>query len=448
MRVFISSTSEDLAPFRAAAEAVVLDLGWQPDGMEHFGTEGSLGIVEACSRRVEQADLVLAILAWRRGGVPGPNRGGDGKASYTKWELEATFQHRKPVLVLMAADSWPGNLWEDDGAARAWVKSFRGELDRLAASFEWERVEEGAKEPLPIFRAKVRQELLRHQAKMLREERSHGGETPEAAFELAPRAWPEPAWPEAPYPLLLPYTHPALFAGRCHELAELSRQLRLPQPILGLHAASGAGKSSLLAAGLVPVLRAEGQPVAFERRPAEPGIATRLVGDLLEAAESGAVELDDEEPHAFVELLVTAQSLAGEAPLLVLDQFEDLMRPASARARARLGLLLAASSQRQPGRDRPPCRWLLAYRQDFHGLVSAWLRDVLADARALELLAAEKLPHDLADADCFLAWPLPPLGAPPPGADRLGEAAGVFREAIETPLSLLGGWCERAVWWS
>lgn len=40
MRVFISSTSQDLEPYRAAAGAVVRDLGWQPVMMEHFGTDG------------------------------------------------------------------------------------------------------------------------------------------------------------------------------------------------------------------------------------------------------------------------------------------------------------------------------------------------------------------------------------------------------------------------
>ncbi len=294
MRVLISSTSEDLAAYRAAVEAVVLDLGWQPDAMEHFGTEGSLGIVDACTRRVEAADVVLAIIAWRRGGVPSPERGGDGKSSYTKWEIDAAFRLGKPVLVLMASDSWPGKLWEDDAGARAWIKSFRGELDRLAVIFEPERVEEGAKEPLPIFRAKVRQELLRHQETVLRREQRRGGAAPatsEAPPELALRTWPEPSWPGTPYPLLLPYSHPALFAGRARELAELARLLRQPQPILGLHAASGAGKSSLLAAGLVPALRSESRPVAFDRRPADPGIASRLAGDLLVSA-AGALDVD------------------------------------------------------------------------------------------------------------------------------------------------------------
>ena len=56
----------------------------------------------------------------------------------------------------MARDTWPGKLWESDPQARAWVEDFRGSLDRLAAFFDWEPVEAGAREPLPNFRAKWR----------------------------------------------------------------------------------------------------------------------------------------------------------------------------------------------------------------------------------------------------------------------------------------------------
>ena len=119
MRVFLSSTSRDLTPFRAAARDVVLDVGWQPVMMEHFGTDGELGVVDACSRRVGECDVVLAILAWQRGGVPGPERGGDGRRSYTQWEIDAAFRLGKSVLVLMADEEWPGRLWEDDAGARA-----------------------------------------------------------------------------------------------------------------------------------------------------------------------------------------------------------------------------------------------------------------------------------------------------------------------------------------
>ena len=159
--------------------------------------------------------------------------------------------------------------------------------------------------------------------------------------------------------------HPDLLAGRDRELAELRRLLAQPVPILGLHAPSGTGKSSLLYAGLVEGLRIEGRPVAFDRHPCEPGIVRRLLGDLVETETS----MTDDDPHAFVDRLRAILSVSGAPPILVIDQFEDLLRFEEARpARAVVGTLLAASLQHLPGLDEAPCRWLLAYRQEFHGM--------------------------------------------------------------------------------
>ncbi len=425
LRIFLSSTSRDLEPYRAAAREVILDLGWHPVMMEHFGADGELGVVDACAARVAGADVVLAILAWKRGGVPGPERGGDGRRSYTRWEIDTAFRQGKPVLVLMADEEWPGRLWEDDGDARAAVRDFRGELDRLAVFFAWER-DEG----LPAFRAKMRQELVRHQERRLE------GEGAAAGGALRPVEWPPPEFPQRPYPLLLPYEHPELLAGRDRELEELRRLLTLAPTVLGLYAPSGAGKSSVLQAGLVPALRAAGRPVAFDRHPHERGLAGRLIGDLLVSDGGGAHAVPAGDPRAFVELLSAARRLSGAAPLLVLDQLEDLLRPEAGAARAEVGPLLAASVQRQPGLSGGACRWLLAYRQEFHGEVVAWLGDVLREARDAGAGGVEALPHDLSGAERFHSWLLPPLGTPSPGADRLDEAAKVFAEAIGKPLRL------------
>ncbi len=101
--------------------------------------------------------------------------------------------------------------------------------------------------------------------------------------------------------------------------------------------------------------------MAFERRPAEPGLAWRLLGDLLEPVEDASTLGMDDDPRTFVKSLRAAGRLAGKTPLLVLDQFEDLMRPESAGARARLGLLLAATVERQPGSAGLTCRVVLAH---------------------------------------------------------------------------------------
>ncbi len=259
------------------------------------------------------------------------------------------------------------------------------------------------------------------------------------------RRWPSPELPERPYPVLLPYTHPALLAGRDHELDELRRRLRTPQPILGLYAASGTGKSSLLIAGLAPALRDAGVPVALARHPREGDLARRLVADLLEmddattvAPEARSAMADGETPQAFVDHLHEVARLAsGRAPVLVVDQLEELLRDAAAEpARARLGILLAASVARRPGSEGPLCRWVLAYRQEFHGDVVAWLGDVLADAGSARLAVPAGLPYDLAGPDRFQFLKLSPLGTPPPRADPVAEAERIFRDAIEKPLAL------------
>ncbi|MEE8526446.1 MAG: SUMF1/EgtB/PvdO family nonheme iron enzyme [Thermoanaerobaculia bacterium] len=430
MRVFITSTPEELEPHRAAAVDVTCELGLEPVLREPDGGR-DLPPVAACTRRVAASDRVLSLVGHRRGPVPPPELGGDGFHPWAWWETRAAFEHRLPVSVLMAADTWRPELREDDSRGGAVMRDFRGELQRLAVPFD----DDG-----DAFRHLVRRQLV-----AALEQRPASPTS--ADVEL--RHWRPPTLPDHPYPVLLPYEHPDLMAGRDRELEELRQLLARPVPIVGVHAPSGTGKSSLLYCGLVQRLRLEGRPVAFDRHPCEPGLPGRLVADLV----ADELVLCDEDPHAFVARLLAVRQAADAPPLLVLDQLEDLLRRDGARrARAVVGLLLAASVQRQPGFAEPPCRWILAYRQEFHGKVVQWLADVLRDAQTLGLPAAATLPHDLAEAGRFQAWPLAPLGTPPPGSgDLASDAAGVFLETITRPLAhyplrFAPGLAERLAW--
>lgn len=422
-KVFIASTSEDLADFRQAAADVTREIGWQPVMMETFGTDPYRGIIDACRKKVDESDMVLAIIAFRRGEVPSLDFGGDERSSYTAFEIEHARGTDKPLVVFQARDSWPGNLWEADQEARAWVLNFRNSLNRLSVYFDHD---------VDAFTTLVRQELLRdHSDPPIGDDRS------KELDALRLRTGSAVAWPERPYPLLLPYQRPELLAGRSRELKEIHRRLRLALPIFGLHAPSGTGKTSLLQAGLVPRLRAAGHPVAFDRYPAEAGLGRRILGDLLvkEGEDSGLLSIDPTEPQHFVDALLRARELAGATPIIVIDQFEDAMRDQRGEAAAAIGMLMAASIRRQPGVERP-ARWLLAYRQEFHGRVTRWLGDVLEAARRLSWREAAHLPHDLFER--FHSWALPPLGMPAPGLGgfRVEDAASTFERVIAKPLEL------------
>ncbi len=266
-----------------------------------------------------------------------------------------------------------------------------------------------------------------------------GGSVPaEVGTEIRLREATPPPFPDQPYPVLLPYQHPDLFAGRDREIEDLRARLGLPVPILALCAPSGVGKSSLLTGGLYPSLRAAGHPAVLERYPAEPGLLGRLLDGLLQA--EGGISMGDSEIEGFVSRLIRVEDLAdGAPPILILDQVEDLFRLAGAsRTRAVLGLLLAATCRRPPGRAAPPCRWVLAYREEYHGALTAWLTDVCADAEREGLgegLAA--LPRDLSKPDRLQVVPLEPLATPIGSTlDLRADAARVFLSAIRAPLVL------------
>ena len=76
MRVFISSTSEDLKEYREAARDAAIAAGILPIQMEYFAASGQRPPLEACLHKVSAADVVVLILAYRYGWVP-PDQEGD-----------------------------------------------------------------------------------------------------------------------------------------------------------------------------------------------------------------------------------------------------------------------------------------------------------------------------------------------------------------------------------
>lgn len=166
LRVFVSSTSEDLKAHRAVARQVIQGLGWHADMMEDFGALPT-ATVQACCDKLQACDLVLLIVAFRRGWVPSAEQGGNGRDSVTALELAHARAKNIPVLCVMAKDDWPGNLWDRDPAAYAWITDFRANLNLPSLFFGHEDSQGAEEKRLPAFRLIAKDVLLAHKQRLL-----------------------------------------------------------------------------------------------------------------------------------------------------------------------------------------------------------------------------------------------------------------------------------------
>ncbi len=115
-KVFISSTLEDIEPFREKALEAILKLGWQPIDCRYWEAGGNPPL-ETCLQKVDDADVVVAIVAHRHGWTPPDQPAGEYK-SITRLECERAKASRKsigviPFLVDEKA-TWEGLVKETD----------------------------------------------------------------------------------------------------------------------------------------------------------------------------------------------------------------------------------------------------------------------------------------------------------------------------------------------
>jgi AraC-like DNA-binding protein len=101
MKVFLSSTAQDLDAYRRVADDTILRLSQQTVAMERFGPLPRTP-VEECERLASESDVLVCIVAHRYGFVPEK-----GKGSITQREVEAAKNAGKDVLAWIVADDFP-----------------------------------------------------------------------------------------------------------------------------------------------------------------------------------------------------------------------------------------------------------------------------------------------------------------------------------------------------
>ncbi len=172
---------------------------------------------------------------------------------------------------------------------------------------------------------------------------------------LLERPAPADEAPACPYPGLRPFSagNAAYFYGRDRDVDDLVSRLREGEREIYVVGPSGSGKSSLVAAGVVPAVAdlAAAFDAPFLVRSMRPGERP---------AERLAEALGGASPAAALDALLAARPSAGQL-LLFVDQLEELFTVAGPDARRRFVEALRAL------RAEPRCALLFALRADFYG---------------------------------------------------------------------------------
>lgn len=125
MKVFVSSTYEDLADYRQDVQSALLRCDAVFKGMEFFGAS-SEKTLDHCLSEVQHADLVICLIGTRYGSRPPSS-----DLSYTEHEIAHAFGLERPVLAYFIDEEQPLPSKHvdtgDDAKALAELKRWIGE---------------------------------------------------------------------------------------------------------------------------------------------------------------------------------------------------------------------------------------------------------------------------------------------------------------------------------
>lgn len=118
--VYVSSTSRDLAEYRASARDAILQMGMHPIMMEDFGS-GTENPVQRSQNEIQKADIFVGIYAHRYGYIPENH-----DISINEMEYNWARERNIPCLIFLLSDdaSWPSHDIEMDGG-KAKLQQFK-----------------------------------------------------------------------------------------------------------------------------------------------------------------------------------------------------------------------------------------------------------------------------------------------------------------------------------
>jgi len=135
MRIYISSTFEDLLEHRSAVMQILRQLGYEVVAMEDYVAADAIPLKKVLED-VRSCDLYVGIFAWRYGYVPekGPRLKGakPGETSITEYEYRQALAAKRPVLAFLLEERapWPVHFIDREPKSAVAVNKLRTELQR------------------------------------------------------------------------------------------------------------------------------------------------------------------------------------------------------------------------------------------------------------------------------------------------------------------------------
>jgi hypothetical protein len=138
MRIYLSSTYNDLTEHRSAVAHVLRQMGHDVVGMEEYVAEGGRPL-ERCLDDVDKSDIYVGIFAWRYGYVPitsppaPPGGSSTPPLSITEAELRRATPKRPIVFLLDPKASWPTHFIDaitGDNENGVRIRSLREDLSQ------------------------------------------------------------------------------------------------------------------------------------------------------------------------------------------------------------------------------------------------------------------------------------------------------------------------------
>jgi CheY-like chemotaxis protein len=129
MRIFVSSTYEDLVEYRKKAADAIERLGQQGVRMEVFGARPEQA-TDACLCEIDSVDAFVGIYAHRYGFVPERS-----SVSITEQEFDYAIEHNKPTFCFLVDESYPWiPVFIDQDTQRSKLITFKRKVQQLRVS--------------------------------------------------------------------------------------------------------------------------------------------------------------------------------------------------------------------------------------------------------------------------------------------------------------------------